>query len=246
MGLGVIILAAGQGTRMKSAMPKVLHRLSGKPLLGHVIDCARTLSPDEIVVVYGHGGDAVREDCSVIAERPLVITVDEVGSYTIMCTPGEEKALAVGFAFSEGLISCIDDVRLLAHCEDAPGALRMRVADPAGAPFGRNLIVTSSCGVCGSLTVEELLAALAPVEDSLRVPVEMLLDLVKKMRSRQTLFSETGGAHAAAVFSLDAGIIAFAEDIGRHNALDKAVGRCLLERRSSRGCAADRAAAAYS
>ncbi len=61
MPLGVVILAAGQGTRMKSALPKVLHRLSGKPLLGHVIDYARVLSPAEIVVVYGHGGEQVRE-----------------------------------------------------------------------------------------------------------------------------------------------------------------------------------------
>lgn len=60
MKLGVVILAAGQGTRMKSDLPKVLHRLAGKPLLGHVIDCARSLSPVEIVVVYGHGGERVR------------------------------------------------------------------------------------------------------------------------------------------------------------------------------------------
>jgi len=61
MKLGVVILAAGQGKRMKSAMPKVLHRIAGKPLLGHVIDCARSLSPVEIVVVYGHGGSQVRD-----------------------------------------------------------------------------------------------------------------------------------------------------------------------------------------
>jgi bifunctional UDP-N-acetylglucosamine pyrophosphorylase/glucosamine-1-phosphate N-acetyltransferase len=60
MKLGVVILAAGQGTRMKSARPKVLHQLAGRPLLGHVIDCARALSPQEIVVVYGHGGEQVR------------------------------------------------------------------------------------------------------------------------------------------------------------------------------------------
>jgi len=179
---------------------------------------------------------AVREDCAVIAERPLVITVDDLGSYTIMCTPGEEKALAVGFAFSEGIISCIDDVRFLAHCEDMPGALRMQVADPAGAPGERNLIVSSSCGLCGSRTVEELVAALVPVDDSLRMPVETLLELAGKMRSLQKLFAETGGAHAAAVFTPDAEIIAFAEDIGRHNALDKALGSCLLQKRSTRGC----------
>ncbi|MCB1724600.1 MAG: bifunctional UDP-N-acetylglucosamine diphosphorylase/glucosamine-1-phosphate N-acetyltransferase GlmU [Chromatiaceae bacterium] len=62
MKLGVVILAAGQGTRMKSDLPKVLHRVAGKPLLGHVIDCARGLSPVEIVVVYGHGGERVRAE----------------------------------------------------------------------------------------------------------------------------------------------------------------------------------------
>ena len=60
MRLGVVILAAGQGTRMKSALPKVLHRLADRPLLGHVIDSARTLEPSQIIVVYGHGGDQVR------------------------------------------------------------------------------------------------------------------------------------------------------------------------------------------
>jgi len=59
MKIGVIILAAGQGKRMKSSLPKVLHRIGGRPLLGHVIDCARRLDPTEIVVVYGHGGDQV-------------------------------------------------------------------------------------------------------------------------------------------------------------------------------------------
>ena len=67
MKLGVVILAAGQGTRMKSDLPKVLHRLAGKPLLGHVIDYARTLAPEEIVIVYGHGGEQVR---TAFADQP--------------------------------------------------------------------------------------------------------------------------------------------------------------------------------
>ncbi len=61
MKLGVVILAAGQGTRMKSALPKVLHRIAGRPLVGHVIDTARALGADKVVVVYGHGGDQVQQ-----------------------------------------------------------------------------------------------------------------------------------------------------------------------------------------
>ncbi|MGD8265242.1 MAG: NTP transferase domain-containing protein, partial [Chromatiales bacterium] len=61
MKLGVVILAAGQGTRMKSRLPKVLHSLAGKPMLAHVIETAQRLEPETVVVVYGHGGEEVRE-----------------------------------------------------------------------------------------------------------------------------------------------------------------------------------------
>ena len=71
--LCVLILAAGQGTRMVSDLPKVLHKLAGKPLLGHVIDCARELEPERICVVYGHGG----EQEEPVLEGPLVPAVDD-------------------------------------------------------------------------------------------------------------------------------------------------------------------------
>ena len=74
MSIGVVILAAGQGTRMKSAQPKVLHRIAGRSLLGHVIDCARTLSAEEIVVVYGHGGEQVR---AAFTEQPDLRWVEQ-------------------------------------------------------------------------------------------------------------------------------------------------------------------------
>jgi len=188
--------------------------------------------------VASDGATGVGEDCRVIVERALTITVDDVGAYTIMCTPCDEKALAVGFAFSEGIISGVDDIRFLAHCDEMPGALRMKVASPAHAVSGRNLAVASSCGACGSRTVEELASALEPVGDSLRVPAEVLSTVAGKMRSLQKLFAETGGTHAAAVFATSGEIVAFAEDVGRHNALDKVVGKCLLQRRSPAGCSA--------
>lgn len=80
MKLGVVILAAGQGTRMKSALPKVLHRLSGKPLLGHVVDCARALDPADIVVVYGHGGDQVREAFAGQADLKWAQQAEQLGT----------------------------------------------------------------------------------------------------------------------------------------------------------------------
>ncbi|MCB1660824.1 MAG: NTP transferase domain-containing protein, partial [Pseudomonadales bacterium] len=80
MTIGVVILAAGQGTRMRSAIPKVLHHLAGKPLLGHVIDCARALDPAEIVVVYGHGGERVREAFADQADLQWAEQAEQLGT----------------------------------------------------------------------------------------------------------------------------------------------------------------------
>ncbi|MGB5201895.1 MAG: bifunctional UDP-N-acetylglucosamine diphosphorylase/glucosamine-1-phosphate N-acetyltransferase GlmU [Sedimenticolaceae bacterium] len=80
MKLGVVILAAGQGKRMRSRLPKVLHRLAGKPLLGHVIDCARTLSPQEIVVVHGHGSEQVLEAFAGQSDLRWAEQVEQLGT----------------------------------------------------------------------------------------------------------------------------------------------------------------------
>ena len=164
----------------------------------------------------------------VVVEQPLSITIDGVGTYTLMCTPCDTMSLAVGFAFTEGIISGTHDINLLYRCDDDLGAIRIQLAKvPEDLPE-RNLIVSSSCGMCGSPNVEETLAALPMCSDTLRVPVSLLLRVLAQMKTHQTIFGTTGGAHAAAIFSSDGEIISFAEDIGRHNALDKAIGTCLL------------------
>ena len=174
----------------------------------------------------------------VVAEDVLVIDIKDVGRYTLMCTPVDTIALTVGFAFAEGIISSLSDITVLHHCDDDPGVIRMQLADPTraqGSP--RNLIVTSSCGMCGSReAVERFLSETSTVGQSLSVTATLLLSTVQDMRARQRLFAQTGGSHAAAIFSADGQIIALGEDIGRHNALDKAIGKCLLEDIPTAGC----------
>lgn len=185
-------------------------------------------------------GDGVRsESTGVVEEAFFTITVEGVGSYVLMCTPGDRRALAVGFLFSEGLIRSIDDIDLLYYCNDDPNVASVRLtAPPAGGDGGRTLIVASSCGMCGSRDVEEVLAGLNPLDETLKVSAGLLTGLADRMAFRQELFRQTGGAHAACIFRADGTIIAFAEDIGRHNALDKAIGKCLLERAPTGGCGA--------
>jgi len=138
MRLGIVILAAGQGTRMKSTMPKVLHRLSGKPLLGHVIDCARALSPEEIVVVYGHGGEQVPQ---AFADQPDLRWAEQA------------EQLGTGHAVQQALPQLADSDRILVLYGDVPltrpdtlrdliaatgdgfGLLTVNLGDPGG--YGR-------------------------------------------------------------------------------------------------------------
>ncbi len=185
-----------------------------------------------------NGVPPARESDYVVVEDVLVLDIEDVGSYTLLCTPRDTRALAVGFAFSEGIISGIDDINVLYHCEDTPGVIRMALVDPARAQGPeRNLIVTSSCGMCGSReAVERFLSGTSAVGQSLNVTASLLLSTVQDMRARQHIFSQTGGTHAAAIFSGEGEIIAFSEDIGRHNALDKAIGKCLLAGIPTAGC----------
>ncbi|MCK4283631.1 MAG: formate dehydrogenase accessory sulfurtransferase FdhD [Candidatus Brocadiae bacterium] len=182
--------------------------------------------------------DGAERRCRLAVEDVLLLEVENVGTYALMWTPTSARDLAVGFAFTEGLISGLDDVITLSDCEDSPGVLHMRVANPQGVHgSGAASARMSSCGMCASSAdVEAFLSAPPRVGDALRTSSALLPRMVEQMRSRQEVFRQTGGTHAAAIFDANGRIIAIAEDIGRHNALDKAIGKCLLTGRSTRGC----------
>lgn len=184
----------------------------------------------------GHAPAATRDAGEVVVEAPLTIDVQGVGSYTIMSAPVDTTALAVGFLFGEGLINGPDDILLLERCPDDPTVIRVQLAGAAkvgGA--GRNLLIISSCGLCGSQSIAEILENLPAVGEEFLVPPASLRRAVEAMRERQGLFERTGCTHAAAIFARDGALVAVGEDIGRHSALDKAIGVCLLERRSPAG-----------
>lgn len=181
------------------------------------------------------GDPPTRDHCDVVVEELLTIMAEDVGSFAVMCTPCDAVALAVGFVFSEGLISSKDDIIQLSEQRD-PHVIAMRVDDPEQIVSRRNLIVTSSCGLCGSRNIDGLMAGLIASKDSLRVPGSLLCEVAEKMRAHQGLFTRTGGTHAAAIFSSQGDILAFGEDIGRHSALDKAIGKCLLNEQSLEQC----------
>jgi FdhD protein len=183
-------------------------------------------------------GRACAETCHLVVEELLALDIAGVGCYTLMCTPCDTVALAVGFAFTEGIITGLRDIGTLYHCEDDPGLIRIQLVDPPQeAVTQRNLVVASSCGMCGTRrTVQELLSGISPVGDSLRLSNESLQSATQAMRAGQRLFAQTGGTHAAGILNASGELLALAEDLGRHNALDKALGRCLLAGQPTAGC----------
>ncbi|MDR2240035.1 MAG: formate dehydrogenase accessory sulfurtransferase FdhD [Zoogloeaceae bacterium] len=150
----------------------------------------------------------------------------------------EILALAAGFAFTEGLFDRIDDIRSLAVCADTPGVVRLTLVNPQQVQARRrNVVVGSACGICGGREqIEDILRGLHPAGDALRLTPARLDAIMSTMRQRQAVWLATGGTHAAALFDAEGRVLALAEDLGRHNALDKVIGQCLLAGRPLAGC----------
>lgn len=206
------------------------------------------------------GAPAVEEVCQVVEEDALTVDIENVGKYTLMWTPtenidgaigftdvdgvlGESEnpealALAAGFAFTEGIIRGLDDIQTMAVCPDEPEVVKVQLVNPEAAVIRRrDVIITSSCGICGKRDIVENNAyGLEPVSDKMRMGSEGFATLMKQMQKGQAIFQQTGGSHASAIFSADGEIYSVAEDLGRHNALDKVIGRHLLENKSFERC----------
>jgi FdhD protein len=188
----------------------------------------------------GAGGPAVEESVCVAVEAPLKIDVEGVETYTLLCTPGDRRAMAIGFLFSEGVIDGMADVASCRPCRDDPDVMRVKLREgvPRIGDPGRNLLIVSSCGACGSEELQRKLAALPTVGDTLRIDSGLLRSVSGEVRRGQALFDACGGTHAVGIFDREGEIVAAAEDTGRHHALDKAVGKCLLAGASPAGCGA--------
>lgn len=186
----------------------------------------------------------------VAAEEPMEIRLEVAGSggrtathqvAVTMRTPGDDFELAAGFLFSEGLVGDRDDVAGLSYCT-GPQTQEYNVVSVAlrpGAPFdpellNRNFYTTSSCGVCGKASLEAVEVrgcAIFPEGSGPLLIPGVLRGLPDALREAQGVFRRTGGIHAAALVDADGAFHVVREDVGRHNAVDKAVGHFLLEGR---------------
>lgn len=175
-------------------------------------------------VVHWRRGHGPRdEERGLVREAPLVIQLVGHGSFTIMRTPGHDLDLAVGFLLAEGAIEGMGDIVELRACDGGDTVKVWLRVGLAGA-IHRNLVVQSSCGLCGHEDAGAIVSGLDAVCGGLCVPVELLYAMPARLRAEQGLFEQTGGCHAAALFDVDGSIRVLGEDLGRHSALDKVLG----------------------
>lgn len=199
----------------------------------------------EARVVTYDGGVARKRFDAVATEEPLEIrVVTASGTRTVaitMRTPGNDFELAAGFLHNEGVIASLDDVALIDYCTRGDVSIEQRYnivsvelrreLAPDFAPLERHFFTMSACGVCGKASIDALQArGLTALESDARVASATIVALAERLRAAQKTFAATGGLHAAGAFSLNGDLVGLREDVGRHNALDKLVGRALLDR----------------
>ena len=197
----------------------------------------------DVSIVRMQSGKAAAAIDRAATEEPLEIRLHGQPFAVIMRTPGADRELAAGFLLSERVIRNADELGTIEYCTDrepeafggdvenvvnvtlAPG-LGDRLANVFDSR--RNVATNSSCGLCGRRTIESLSTDVAPLDASWRVAASAIGQMPTLLRGRQAIFDETGGLHAAGLFTQGGELLDVAEDVGRHNAVDKIVGRHLL------------------
>ena len=176
-------------------------------------------------------GESTEDQDLLAVEEPLQIRIAGRNISITMRTPGNDAELAAGFLFTEGMIRQASDIAGI-KCADNEVVVSLNSGieiDPER--LQRNFYMTSSCGVCGKASIEALESAGCTIltRKAPSVSESVIISLPDKLRDAQAVFERTGGLHAAGLFSADGELIALREDVGRHNAVDKLVGRALLD-----------------
>jgi FdhD protein len=176
-----------------------------------------------------------RRPDELVVEEPLEIRLDEHLVATTMRTPGHDFELAAGLCFTDGLLDGAPVLRCR-YCSDEESAserefnvVSVETGHRAPVPVPRLTTTTSSCGLCGATSIDDLRDRLHPLPALVPIALDVLLRMPGRLEGEQGLFASTGAVHAAAAFDRDGEPIVVREDIGRHNAVDKVVGRLLLD-----------------
>ena len=186
----------------------------------------------ERILRFETGAFGARED-RVSVEEPLEIRVGATTLAVTMRTPGHDFELAAGWLVTEGVVRHPGEIVRIEHCrevrspEEEGNVVLVRTTEPALAHVDRArrmLVTSSSCGLCGKGSIESIRGQFPSPDPRAKLAADILVRLPEALRAHQASFAETGGLHAAGIFTLSGQLLVCREDIGRHNAVDKAIG----------------------
>ncbi len=175
------------------------------------------------------------KDKDLLREEPLSVRIQGNPYSVMMRTPGDEIALVAGFCLTEGIIDSAKDYISLAFCDGEDTNVVAVTLKPdrrdkiSKILDRRGFISQTSCGLCGKEIIEDLFQIIKPLEDDVRIDSKKALSCLENIIEHQPLRKQTRAAHAAVLYSSQFGFLAAAEDVGRHNALDKVIGNVLLD-----------------
>lgn len=200
-----------------------VQRINGTEI-SSFLDTLSVEEPLEIRISYGSGTERIQKNISVT-----------------MRTPGNDTELAIGFLFTEGIITSFEDVELAYSVEMNCLSNKQNIVQvdlnenfsPNLMQTDRNFYTTSSCGVCGKSSIQSIKTVSSFVDlmkSKVTIEASVLYKLPEKLRIAQSDFASTGGLHASGLFNTQGDLILLTEDVGRHNALDKLIGQSLMNK----------------
>jgi FdhD protein len=189
-----------------------------------------------LTVLYQEGKARTSTRLDLIREEPLSIRIQGQPYAVVMRTPGDESAHVAGFCLAEGIVDGPEDIQTIASCEgEATNVVTLTVTPLRSTAITailerRGFVSQTSCGICGKELVEDLSQMVRVLPDGPPIELERALHCLERLKEYQTLYQRTRAAHAAAVYTSTFELLSMAEDVGRHNALDKAIGKLFLKR----------------
>jgi len=187
------------------------------------------------------GGVSAVGSLELLGEEPLSMRIDDQPYAVVMRTPGEEIFHAAGFCLGEGIADTPDDFGTIGYCENLdPNVIDVRLTPQRHAKIEalllrRGFVSQTSCGICGKEMIADLCQEVIPVENGVAVDVDKIFECINRLSEHQKHYQTTRCSHAALIVGHQLEPISFAEDVGRHNALDKAIGKAFLNRTLSQG-----------
>ena len=183
----------------------------------------------------------------LVVEEPLEIRVGQQSLIVVMRTPGHDFELAAGFLYTESLINSVDDIEIIAYCDEENATTKtngqysslslfqnivnVRLVQELNLEeqgWQRHFHANASCGLCGKMTIESVKHQVDSLDSGFRLNQKVFYELNDQLRAAQPVFEKTGGLHAAGLFNENGELLIVREDIGRHNAVDKVIGQALL------------------